>query len=144
MYAGTTRTCVFNMCAWCRHTRGPFERVPDGGGRGEGRGVVVSLVFFIGKTNVFFGVKFNEHLNRTLCSSLIDSSAHQKFPTLGYHVLQRFTERNRWILPISSLRIPRTRTPRQQHTALHHTTQPYNRVHALVFVHVFFIKCMCT
>ena len=22
VYAGTSRTCVFNMCAWCRHTQG--------------------------------------------------------------------------------------------------------------------------
>ena len=26
VYAGTTRTCVSHMCAWCRHTRGRFER----------------------------------------------------------------------------------------------------------------------
>ena len=36
VYAGTTRTCVFNMSAWCRHTRGRFECMHGEGGRGEG------------------------------------------------------------------------------------------------------------
>ena len=53
VYASTTRTCVFNMCAWCRHARGRFECIHGGGRRGEGKGVVVSLVFFIGKTSVY-------------------------------------------------------------------------------------------
>ena len=38
VYAGTTRTCVFNVCAWYRHTRRRFECIHGEGGRGEGRG----------------------------------------------------------------------------------------------------------
>ena len=41
----------FNMCAWCRYTRGRFGRT-HGRGEREGR-VVASLVFFIGKTSLF-------------------------------------------------------------------------------------------
>ena len=146
MYAGTTRTCVFNMCAWCRHTRGPFECVPDGGGRGEGRGVVVSLVFFIGKTSVFW--KFHEHINRTLGSSLIDSSAYQNFPHWVITCFRGSPEATPWILPISSLRIPRTKTPVHQHTTPHHTTPPNHTTnHPTAYTHMFwymyFGTCMC-
>ena len=30
VFAGTTRICVFNMWAWCRYTRGRFERAHGG------------------------------------------------------------------------------------------------------------------
>ena len=54
-----------HTCAWCRHTRGRFGRT-----HGSGReGVVVSLVFFIGKTSAF--LMFVEHHLRMLGSFLI-------------------------------------------------------------------------
>ena len=43
---------------------------------------------------------------------VIVSSAYQNLPTWGYHVTQRFTKSNHWILQISSLRIAR-----EQHVA---------------------------
>ena len=48
------RAHVFSTCARGAGIHGDFfECIPDGGRRGEGKGVVVSLVFFIGKTSVF-------------------------------------------------------------------------------------------
>ena len=65
---------VFNMSAWCQHTRRRFERTHGDVLRGHtgevGReGVVVSFVFFIGKISQFG--TFLGHLNRMLGSSLI-------------------------------------------------------------------------
>ena len=70
VYAGTTRTCV-ETCAWCRYTRRRFERT--------------------------HGDVLNPH---TGGRGVIVSSAHPNLPTHGYHVLQKFTTRNRWIFPI--------------------------------------------
>ena len=68
-----------------------------------------------GKDIAFFNrenkqkLTFLEHLDRRFISYR-QFSAHREWPSWGYHVLQRFTERNAWILPISSLR-----TVREQH-----------------------------
>ena len=68
----------FNMCAWCRYTRGRFERAQ--GGR------------FV-HTHGWQGV--------------IVSSAYQNLPTYGYHVIQKFTKETFGSFPLSSLRIDR-------------------------------------
>ena len=54
-----------HMSAWCPYTRRRVERTH---GR-EGRGIVISLVFFIGKTSV--RLTCLEHLNRMLGSHVI-------------------------------------------------------------------------
>ena len=99
---GTTRTCVFSMCAWCQHTRRRIERRRvewTHGERGGGRRGRRQPCFFIGK-QVFLDIL--EHLNRMLGSSLIANCLLTKIcPHMGYHVLQRFTnETNPWILHI--------------------------------------------
>ena len=61
-----------HMCGWCRYTRGRVEwkhgREGREGVRVERRGIVISLVFFIGKTSECLTCL--EHLNRMLGSSL--------------------------------------------------------------------------
>ena len=77
------RAHVFSTCARGAGIHGDLLNVYQVEVEGERvGGVVVSLVFFIGKNQWFFFLgKFHEHLNRTLGSSLIDSSAHQKLST---------------------------------------------------------------
>ena len=51
---------------------------------------------------------------------VVASSAYQSLPTYGYHVLQRFTKSNHWILPTSSLRIGREQhVPGSSNHSLH-------------------------
>ena len=67
----------FNMCAWCRYTRGRSKRT-------------------------HWGVS-NGHTERR--QVVIASSAYQNLPTYGYHVLQRFTKETFGSFPFSRLRI---------------------------------------
>ena len=69
----------YHMCAWCRYTRGRFASTHGS--------------LFFGRTHGGQGV--------------IVSAAYQNLATCGHHVLQRFTTRNQWILPIFSLRTGR-------------------------------------
>ena len=92
-----------HVCAWCRHTRRRVERTHGDvwsghtrGGEGEG-GVVVSLVFFISKTSVFFDIV--EHLNWVLGSSLIANFLLAKMcPHMGSHLTPEVHQRTPWIL----------------------------------------------
>ena len=68
-----------HMCAWCRCTRGRFERTH--------RDVL--------------------NLHTGAGGRVIVSSAHQNLPTLGYHVLQRFTKETLGYFLFSSWRISR-------------------------------------
>ena len=86
VYRNHARKC-YHMRAWCRYTRRPFECTHGrafwtctrgDGWEEEGEG-----------------------------RGVIASSAYRNLPTWGYHVPQRFTERNPWILHIFSLRIGR-------------------------------------
>ena len=85
VYRHHARMC-YHMRAWCRYTRGRFERTHGDvferthgeEGRGRGRGGPRQF------------------------------SAFQNLPTSGYHVLQRFTTRNLCILPIQGSRFLRS------------------------------------
>ena len=74
----------FNMWACCRYTRERLERTHGDGLNGE-EGARVVIV----------------------------SSAYQNLPTMGHQVLQRFTKRYLWILPISKFE-NRSRTTRSR------------------------------
>ena len=95
-----------HVCGWCRHTRGRAERTHgdvwsgDTGGEEREREGSSSASFFIGKTRVFWTSL--EHLKPDVgFISHRQFSAYQNFAQhTGYHVLQRFTRSNYWILPI--------------------------------------------
>ena len=123
------------------------EKVRGYGGRGGGGGeVVVSLVFFIGKTSVI--LTFLEHLNRTLGSSLIANFLLTKnFP---HRVITYFREVHRMKpVDLTNFKFENTKdkdtTTTTHHTTPHNpTTQPTpNRVHAHEDVHVFVYNCVC-
>ena len=126
VYAGTSRTCFFNMCAWCRHTWGRFECIHGEGGRGEGReGKSSASCFFIGKTSDF--LTFLEHLNRTLGSSLI---ANFLLTKISHVALSRASEVHRKKpLDLTNFKFENTKekdtSTSTHHTTPHHpTTQP--------------------
>ena len=108
--------CVCGVCVWCgvcavwcvvcgkrvstcARGAGIHGDVWNGHtGGGEGRDGSSSASFFIGNTSVF---DIFLHLNRMLGSSLIANFLLTKIgPHVGYHVLQRFTKSNLWILHI--------------------------------------------
>ena len=68
-----------HMCAWCRYTRGRFGRT---------HGDVLNV--HTGTLNKHTGAREGVNV----------SAAHQNWPTLGYHVPQKFTESDHWMLPI--------------------------------------------
>ena len=93
----------FNMCAWCRHTRRRFERTHGDvlKGHTESREVTLRIgprIFHRENKQTW---TFLDHLNPCLIANFLLT---MRRPTWCFHVPQRFTERNPWIIPISSLR----------------------------------------
>ena len=85
------RAYVFSTCARGAEIHGDVLNVYTVEGEGERvGGVVVSLVFFMGRTSVF--LTFIEHLNRTLVSLLSQIFC---FPKISHIGLSRASEVHR-------------------------------------------------
>ena len=91
VYRHHAHTC-FNMCAWCRHTRGCSGRTHVDVLSGHTSGV------FIGKTSDFYISRASYPDVEFI--SYRQVSAYQNLPTYGLSSASEVHQRNPWILPI--------------------------------------------
>ena len=119
MCTGTTRTCVFNMCAWCRHIRGRFECI-HGGGEREMGGRRQPRVFHWYKKSLLTFLERRSIIERSAlarCNTLIirsrkDHGQGHRDNNTSHHTTPHHTT-------------PHHTTP--HHTTPHHTTHPTNQ-----------------